>query len=128
MTLRLLLATALAALLATACSDGAPATPDPATSSPSRAETATPTEAETTTGSPSAIDAPFDHDIEKAMEHVRVLSVAIGPRVSGSPEAQQTVSYIADAFRKYGYVVEVMELLHKAGVSSLQLLTSKQDS
>ncbi|TGG79511.1 MAG: biopolymer transporter ExbD [Aphanocapsa feldmannii 277cV] len=35
-------------------------------------------------------------------------------------EAEATASAVA--------VVEVMELLHKAGVSSLQLLTSKQDS
>jgi Iap family predicted aminopeptidase len=43
------------------------------------------------------------------MEHVRALSVGIGPRVSGSPQSRLTVSYIANAFRDYGYAVEVME-------------------
>ena len=113
MTLQLLLAIALAALLATACSDGdsddASTQPEATASSPSPADAATPTEAESAAPPRSAIDAPFDHDIERAMEHVRVLSVAIGPRVSGSQEARQTVAYIADAFRSYGYAVEVME-------------------
>lgn len=111
MTLRLLFAIALAALLATACSDGdsdgASTAPEATAASP--ADAATPTEAESAAPPPSAIDAPFDHDIGRAMEHVRVLSVAIGPRVSGSPEARQTVAYIANAFRSYGYAVEVME-------------------
>lgn len=113
MTFRLLLAIALAALLATACSDGdiddASAPPEATASSPSPADAATPTEAESAAPPSSAIDAPLDHDIERAMEHVRVLSVGIGPRVSGSQEARQTVAYIADAFRSYGYAVEVME-------------------
>ena len=111
--LRHILVIALTMALVAACSsgntDGTDASPDTAGPSPSPDTAGTPTEAESATAPPSAIDAPFDHDIEKAMEHVRVLSVAIGPRVSGSPEAQQTVSYIADAFRKYGYSVEVME-------------------
>lgn len=47
------------------------------------------------------------------MEHVRVLSVAIGPRVSGSHEARETVAYIAEAFRSYGYAVEVMEFTYE---------------
>ena len=111
MTFRLLLAIALAALLTTACSDG---DIDDASTAPegtvaSAADVATPTEAESAAPPQSAIDAPFDHDIERAMEHVRVLSVGIGPRVSGSQEARQTVAYIADAFRSYGYAVEVME-------------------
>ena len=111
MTSRLLLAIALAVLLATACSDGDiddAATPPEATAA-SSADASTPTEAESAAPPPSAIDAPFDHDIERAMEHVRVLSVGIGPRVAGSPEARQAVAYIADAFRSYGYAVEVME-------------------
>ncbi|MCY4392251.1 MAG: M28 family metallopeptidase [Chloroflexi bacterium] len=117
MTFRLLLAIALAALLATACSDGdsddASTPPEATASSASPADAATPTEADTAAAPPSAIDAPFDHDIERAMEHVRVLSVAIGPRVSGSQEARQTVAYIADVFRSYGYAVEVMEFDYK---------------
>ena len=43
------------------------------------------------------------------MEHVGVLAVAIGPRVSGSREAGETVAYIADTLRGYGYTVEVMD-------------------
>ena len=47
------------------------------------------------------------------MEHLRVLTVAIGPRVSGSQEARETVAYIANAFRNYGYAVEVMEFRYE---------------
>jgi len=38
-----------------------------------------------------------------------MLSIAIGPRVSGSRQSRETVAYIADAFRDAGYAVEVME-------------------
>lgn len=108
--------TMLAAVLVAACSDGEPARPalSPASTSTAESPTPSPTSPATTgaasTPAPTTGDIePLDHDIENAMEHVRVLSVAIGPRVSGSRESRETVAYIADAFRGYGYAVEVME-------------------
>ena len=79
---------------------------------PTAAE-ATPTEPATPAAARPEIGERLDHNLENAMEHVRVLSVGIGPRVSGSQEARETVAYIAEAFRSYGYTVEVMELTYE---------------
>lgn len=120
MTTRFLIAIALATVLATACSGGGSEDASPTPAAPPPTTTATPTAADATpteTASPSAalpeIGQRLDHDLEKAMEHVRVLSVAIGERVSGSQEARETVAYIAEAFRSYGYAVEVMEFTYE---------------
>ncbi|MCY3602993.1 MAG: M28 family peptidase [Chloroflexi bacterium] len=120
MTTRLLAAIALAAVLATACSGGGseeasptPAAPAPTTAATPTAAEATPTEPATPAAAPSEIGERLDHNLENAMEHVRVLSVGIGPRVSGSQEARETVAYIAEAFRSYGYAVEVTEFTYE---------------
>ena len=112
----LFIVTVAAALLAAACG-GDTADPPGTTAEPGTEATSTPTPAEPTAtpareappspGQPGA--APPDHDIDTAMGHVRALSVGIGPRVSGSEASRLTVSYIANAFRDYGYAVEVME-------------------
>lgn len=119
MILRLLLAAALATLLATACGGGDTAEPTPAPETPTSAarpapteappDTTTPTETATRPSRAPASSESLDHDIENAMEHVGVLAVAIGPRVSGSREARETVAYISETFRSYGYAVEVMD-------------------
>ena len=118
-TLRILLTGVLLAALAAACgsgdSDGA--SPAPATSEGAPAATTpadpTPTEPATERATPPDAGERLDHDIERAMEHLRTLAVAIGPRVSGSSAAGETVAYIADAFRDYGYAVEVMEFTYE---------------
>ena len=103
---------AVVALLAVACGEDAPDAPAPNPTAPPP-EAATPTEATTTPpagGSPTAPpERSLDHDIERAITHVQVLSVAIGPRVSGTRESRETVAYISGAFRDSGYAVEVME-------------------
>ncbi len=119
MILRILLAAALATLLATACGGGDTAEPTPAPETPTSAarpapteappDTTTPTETATRPSRAPASSESLDHDIENAMEHVGVLAVAIGPRVSGSREARETVAYISETFRSYGYAVEVMD-------------------
>ncbi len=120
LTARTLLLATLAAVLTAACSgdgsgDGSPAPATPTSTAPATAAATEATPAETT---PPSAERPevgdrLDHDIENAMEHLRVLAVAIGPRVSGSKEARETVAYIADAFRDYGYAVEVMEFRYE---------------
>ncbi|MDE2933150.1 MAG: M28 family peptidase [Chloroflexota bacterium] len=120
MTTRLLAAIALAAVLAAACSGGGSEDASPTPAAPAPTTTATPTAADATpteTATPSAalpeIGERLDHDLDNALEHVRVLSVGIGPRVSGSQEARETVAYIAEAFRSYGYAVEVTEFTYE---------------
>ena len=121
MAIRILFAITFVALLASACGEGDDPSPSPSPSPESATptstttatrpppQTASPTEATTGTPAQTAGGAPLDHEVENALDHVRVLSIAIGPRVSGSREARETVAYIADALRNYGYAVEVME-------------------
>ena len=52
-------------------------------------------------------DGPASHDAARALEHARILSTE--PRVSGTPAEERAAQYIADAFRSYGYVVEIQE-------------------
>ncbi|MXY72856.1 MAG: M28 family peptidase [Dehalococcoidia bacterium] len=120
MTTQLLAAIALAAVLAAACSGGGSEDASPTPAAPAPTTTVTPTDAEATPTKPATpaaalpeIGERLDHDLENAMEHVRVLSVAIGARVSGSQEARETVAYIAEALRSYGYAVEVTEFTYE---------------
>lgn len=111
--LRLITVATLVGLLAACGSEPASPAPaptsPPATATPSPPSTPDPTTAHATPTrlAPDAI--PPDHDIDRAMAHLRLLSTIIGPRVSGSAEARETVAYIADILRGYGYAVEVME-------------------
>lgn len=111
MILRLVAVATLVSLLAACADDPAPTPPatasPPATATPS-APTTDPTSAGATASHPLPADAP-DHDVDRAMAHLKLLSTIIGPRVSGSPKARETVAYIADTLRGYGYAVEVME-------------------
>ena len=121
MPIRILVAITFVALFASACGDGDDPAPSPSPSAESATptstatatrpppDTTTPTEAASDTPSPAVNDEPLDHDVENALDHVRVLSIAIGPRVSGSTESRETVAYIANTLRGYGYAVEVME-------------------
>jgi aminopeptidase YwaD len=90
-------------LLGAACSS---ASPPPATEQVARA-TAT---QGTTTGTPAsaAISGSDRHESARALEHVRVLSVDIGPRVAGTPGEEAAAEYIRAQFESYGYSVEVM--------------------
>lgn len=113
MSIRLLIAALLVVLLA-ACGGGpapqAPAPTDPPpTAAPSPPSTPDSTTARATPTRPAPDVPALDHDIDQAMAHLRLLSTVIGPRVSGSPAARETVAYIAGVLRGYGYAVEVME-------------------
>ncbi len=43
---------------------------------------------------------------QRALEHVRFLSITIGPRPAGSPAEEQAARYLAQALGSYGYRVE----------------------
>ena len=120
LTGRMLLCAGLVAVLAAACAGGDSEDASPPPTTPASTATATPTTADATRTEPATptiavpgVGERLDHDLDSAMEHVQVLSVAIGPRVSGSQEARETVAYIAEAFRSYGYAVEVMEFRYE---------------
>jgi aminopeptidase YwaD len=53
------------------------------------------------------ITARFDTD--RAMEHIRHLSVDIGPRVAGSEEERETALHLERLLTRYGYEVEMQE-------------------
>ncbi len=52
---------------------------------------------------------PAEFQGSRAMEHIRQLTVAIGPRVSGSEGERRGAEYIRAQFAASGYVVEVVE-------------------
>jgi aminopeptidase YwaD len=49
-------------------------------------------------------------DGERALEHIRVLSEDIGPRVAGTEEEWMAANYIKDQFEKLGYPTEIQEV------------------
>lgn len=48
-----------------------------------------------------------DFDTNRAMTHIRELSVAIGARVTGSPGEQRAAQYLRAEFERYGYATEI---------------------
>jgi len=89
---------ALVALVLAACGGAAPPAPTP---SPSPTATApTPT-----VGAASFVG-PTQPSGELAFQHVKALSVDIGPRPAGSDAEIEAARYIGDQLRSYGYVVE----------------------
>lgn len=52
---------------------------------------------------------PAEFEGARALEHVRVLSEEIGPRVSGTEGEDEAAEYLAQQFRSYGYDVELMD-------------------
>jgi len=46
-------------------------------------------------------------EVERAMDHLRVLSVDIGPRVASSPAEREAADYLARELESYGYQVEI---------------------
>ena len=75
-------------------------------SSPPPAPTGTATPLPT----PTAVDlGPPQPDVERIVEHIRVLSDEIGTRVAGSPQQDATVEYARELLEAWGYVVEVQD-------------------
>ncbi len=105
MKIRALSIALLLSLLVAACGDREDA-------EPSATATAT-TPGGSSTASPTAASAgatgPTEFEGARALEHVRVLSEDIGPRVSGTAAEDEAAEYLAEQFRSYGYDVEVME-------------------
>ncbi len=56
-------------------------------------------------------------DVERVLDHLRVLSVDIGPRVASSPEEREAAEYIAGELERLGYEVEIQSF-PRAGISA----------
>ena len=97
-------------LVAPACNGAGSAdsveTPPVIASVTSVAATATPTREEAL--------GPPEPDGKRAYEHVRMLSVEIGPRPAGSPGEAATRDYLRDEFERYGYQVTVQDFAFDA--------------
>ncbi len=61
-------------------------------------------------------------DTARALDHLRVLSVEIGPRVASSPEEAAAAEYIADQLRGFGYDVEIQSFPREGVVAHLDVL------
>lgn len=104
----LVLAALLALVLAGCSSSGGSESPTPSPTAGSHTTIEDPTPA--ANGTPAASDVgPASVDAERVFEHIRVLSVTIGPRVAGSAAEREAVDYIAGQFTASGYTVELNE-------------------
>lgn len=88
----------LAAVVGAGCGDG---------STPDRTPTLAPTVRATATLEPSP--GPPELSGQRALAHVEVLAVDIGPRPAGSEEEAEAVAYLVARFEDYGYSVEVQD-------------------
>lgn len=110
---RRLLPLALAALLLAACTGDegpAPAATTPTSTPGTTTATPTPTPpTPTPPPTPFGVSEPGDPDVDRAYEHMRLLTVDIGIRSAGTEEERAAAEYIAAQLRDAGYVVALEE-------------------
>ncbi|MDP6822227.1 MAG: M28 family peptidase [Dehalococcoidia bacterium] len=98
------------ALLTPTVSDTPTATPSSSSEAPNPAAPAEPTEAISRGDAPGTISPPSVEELtERALVHLRELSVGLPPRVSGTDGELAAAGYIADQLRSYGYEVQFQE-------------------
>jgi aminopeptidase YwaD len=105
----LTIALLLPLLLLVACSDKDDGGGDPIATSTGATASETASPGASATAGPPGATGPAEFEGVRALEHVRVLSEEIGPRVSGTEGEDEAAEYLAEQFRSYGYDVEVME-------------------
>lgn len=70
----------------------------------------------------------FTFDSQRAMDHLRHLSVDIGPRVAGSDEEKEAAAYIKSEFERLGYRVSTQEFEIRNRVKGqLQVLSDNEE-
>ncbi len=136
MPLRFLAPLFLLPALLLACSDR-DSDADPTATSSERASTASAT---ASTASPTIVsnngtaaqatapvtkvDGPAEHDVERTIDHLEMLTETIGTRVSGTEGEEQAIDYIAGHFESLGYDVEVMPFEFATGGFTDDTLTA----
>jgi aminopeptidase YwaD len=60
-------------------------------------------------------------EVERAMDHLRALSVDIGPRVASSPAEREAADYLARELASYGYQVEIQSFPRVGVVAHLSV-------
>ena len=94
---------------------------------------ATPNEKGNSSNAPGKSGAAFDQKIvsnvdgDMLMEHVRVLSEDIGPRVAGTDQEWKAAEYIASTLKSYGYDAEIQKFVSRSTIQrTLQQITPNQ--
>lgn len=85
-----------------ACSGGAATGPAPTSTRPQATATTEPTASQADLGPPGP-------EVDRIIEHDRVLSQEIGARESGSPEADAAIAYAQGLLEQWGYEVELQD-------------------
>ncbi|MDW7671398.1 MAG: M20/M25/M40 family metallo-hydrolase [Bacillota bacterium] len=68
-------------------------------------------------------------DEDRMVEHIRVLSEDIGPRVAGQPAEWEAAQYIYDTLISYGYEAEIQEFVSRTTVNrSLRQISPMEQS
>ncbi len=62
-------------------------------------------------------------DADRALDHLRHLSVEIGPRVASSPEEREAAEYLAGVLEGFGYAVEIQDFPREGIVAHLDVHT-----
>jgi Zn-dependent M28 family amino/carboxypeptidase len=111
---------ALAVLTFAACS-GRASGPDPATADSGREQGTASAEASPAgppagRGPAETVAGPAEFQGGRAIEHIRSLSVTIGPRVAGSEEDAEAAAYIAAQLEAAGYQTEIQEFTFEDGL------------
>ncbi len=60
-------------------------------------------------------------DTDRVMEHIRVLTVDIGPRVASSPQEREAAEYLAGELRSMGYEVEIQDFARPGLLATLSV-------
>ncbi len=67
-----------------------------------------------------------DFDAQRAVDHIRHLSVEIGPRVAGTDEEKQAAEYIKNEFERHGYEVSTQEFEIRDDQTSQNVIAVKK--
>jgi hypothetical protein len=69
-----------------------------------------------------------DFETLNAMDHIRHLSVGLGPRVEGTAGEERAAAYLASVLASYGYWVEIQEVPLPNGAWTRNVIASLEES
>lgn len=85
-----------------------------------------------TSDHPIAVERPLYYpgtafEVANAMDHIRHLSMGIGPRVEGTPEERAAAEYLASVLRGYGYRVRIQDVPLPNGAFTCNVIAEPAD-